>query len=290
MPNGISLDGKVAIVTGGARGLGKVMAQAMLDAGAAIFIVARSADQVAVAVDELRENGGKCDGMTADVTDVEACKAIVAATESAFGFPHILVNNAAVGLAGLVPKNIDPTAPMPFHLIDPQMIETITHINFLGPWNMYHAVGAGMLERGYGRIVNISTSLPTMRKAGVYGPLKAALEVSTTVWAQQLEGTGVTANVLLPGGGSDTAMVPGGEVGTRAIAFTAGKGPKGLEGTDAGLLPPEIMGPPMVWLASEASADYNGRRFAARDWDADLPADEAAERAVQQRSDKPVIM
>ena len=289
MPNAISLDGKIAIVTGGARGLGKVMTEAMLQAGASVFIVARSADQVASTIDELRTEGGRCDGMTADVSNVDDCHAIVAKAAEIFGFPHVLVNNAAIGLSNLS-DTLDPAVPAPLHLLDPRALEKSTQINFLGPWNMFHAVGAGMIERGFGRIVNISTSRPTMRKAGSYGALKAALEVATYVWAQQLEGTGVTANVLLPGGGSDTAMVPGGVVGTRAAPFVAGKGPLGLEGTSTDLLPPAIMGPPMVWLASDNSAGYNGRRFVARDWDADLPPAEAAQRAMQPPCENPVLM
>jgi 3-oxoacyl-[acyl-carrier protein] reductase len=148
-----------------------------------------------------------------------------------------------------------------------------------------------MIERGFGRIVNISTSRPTMvyPHGGIYGPAKAALEASSLIWARQLEGTGVTVNVLLPGGPADTALIPG-EVGGRAAAFSAGKDAPGREGFVQGLLPPEIMAPPILWLASDASNAITGGRFVARDWDPDLTPEQASIRARAPSIDWPHVI
>jgi 3-oxoacyl-[acyl-carrier protein] reductase len=163
--------------------------------------------------------------------------------------------------------------------------------NVAGPHLMASAVVPGMIARGFGRIVNVSTSRPTMLFAGggAYGPSKVALEASSRIWAEELAGTGVTVNVLLPGGASDTALIPG-DVGSRARPFAAGSEPPGREGFVDGLLPPEIMAPPLLWLASDASDGVTGRRFVARDWDDGLPADVAATRAESLRTEWPHIV
>jgi 3-oxoacyl-[acyl-carrier protein] reductase len=119
-----------------------------------------------------------------------------------------------------------------------------------------------MRAAGWGRIINVSISHATMRRAGFspYGPSKAALESETIIWAQDLAGTGVTVNALLPGGATLTGMIPDGY-------------PAELR---ARLLPPEVVVPPLLWLASERSDGVTGMRFDAAQWRADLPANEAA--------------
>jgi NAD(P)-dependent dehydrogenase (short-subunit alcohol dehydrogenase family) len=102
----------------------------------------------------------------------------------------------------------------------------------------------------------------TMRRAGFspYGPSKAALESETIIWAQDLAGTGVTVNSLLPGGATDTGMVPPDIPRER-------------------LLDPNIMVPPLLWLASEPASEVTGARFVANLWDSSLPPGLAAEKA-----------
>jgi 3-oxoacyl-[acyl-carrier protein] reductase len=119
-----------------------------------------------------------------------------------------------------------------------------------------------MLKQGWGRIINISMNHETMRRAGFspYGPSKAALESETIIWAQDLAGTGVTVNSLLPGGATATGMVPR-DVDPRR------------------LLDPKIMVPPLLWLASESAGGVTGDRFVANLWDASLPPKQAAEKA-----------
>jgi 3-oxoacyl-[acyl-carrier protein] reductase len=121
-----------------------------------------------------------------------------------------------------------------------------------------------MMRQHWGRIVNITTSLGTMIREGspTYGPSKAALEAFSAIMAKDLAGTGVTVNVLVPGGVTNTSMVP-------------------LEaGYDrAEMIQPAVMAPPLNWLVSDAAAGVTGRRFLAVHWDASLPPEEAAAKA-----------
>lgn len=283
-----SLEGRVVLVTGGARGLGRVMTMALVGAGADVLILARSADQVERTVEEARAlDRGRCAGFSGDVGRWEDCRAAVASAEERFGHVQVLVNNAATGMG-----RWQLTSPTPFHALEPAGIELMVDVNLLGTYRMFRSVAPSMIENGFGKIVNISTSRPTMRRpySGPYGPIKAALEATTAIWAQELADTGITANVLLPGGMSDTSLVPGENIGNRARPFQAGKGPRGMEGRGSELLPAEIMAPPILWLASDESNTISGRRFVARDWDPDLPPAQAAELAMQEPSEMPVVM
>ncbi|WP_375402973.1 SDR family NAD(P)-dependent oxidoreductase [uncultured Sphingomonas sp.] len=300
-----SLIGRVAIVTGGARGIGRILALALVRAGAQVLITARSPAEIDRTVADARSlAAGACKGMVADVSERRDCEATVAAAERLFGPVGVLVNNAGVGPGSLVPRDAagtsdrfmdpDPAKRLRFWETDPDACARLIATNLSGVYQMSQAAAGAMVERGFGRVVNISTSVPVMRMPGFspYGPVKAAVEASTLVWAQELAGSGVTANVLLPGGPTDTAFIPGGDVGVRAPVFAAGKQSAGLEGTNVNrfLLPPEIMAPPMLWLASDGSAETSGRRIVARDWDPDLPVAAAAERAMQPRSAATVVM
>ena len=133
-----------------------------------------------------------------------------------------------------------------------------------GTLTLANAVVPEMMREGWGRIVNVTTSLGTMLNAGspTYGPSKAALEALSAIMAKDLDGTGVTVNVLVPGGITNTPMV------SDEAGFERAK-----------MIQPEVMGPPLVWLVSDAAVKVIGRRFLAVDWDASLPPEEAAEKA-----------
>src|SRR5438874_9202194 len=109
-----------------------------------------------------------------------------------------------------------------------------------------------MRERNWGRIVNVTTSLGTMIRSGspTYGPWKAALEAVSAIMAKDLEGSGVTVNVLVPGGVTNTGMVP------QQAGFDR-----------AQMIQPEAMAPPLVWLVSDAAGGVTGHRFLAVHWD-----------------------
>lgn len=288
-----TLHGRKAIVTGGGRGLGRVMALALAGAGVDVAITgARSVAELDDTVAAARmAGGGRCLAFTADVSDATACANVVRQVEDVFGRIDILVNNAARGPTEQSAALPGRHAP-PFWDADPDAWMRMMATNIAGPFLMARFCAPLMIRAGHGRIINISTSRPTMvlPHAGPYGPSKAALESCTRIWAAELEGTGVTANVLLPGGPSDTALIPG-HVGGRSNGHRAGKEPRGIEGpVEGGLLPPEIMATPLLWLASDEAGVINGRRFVARDWDPDLPFAQAAANAEAARTDWPHIV
>jgi NAD(P)-dependent dehydrogenase (short-subunit alcohol dehydrogenase family) len=287
-----SLKHRAIVITGGGRGLGKAMARAFVLAGADVMITGgRAAAELAAAQAELAAlGGGRCVAMLADVADAAACERVAAATEAAFGKVDVLINNAARSGAEVYPGKGYTDQPR-FWEADVQVYRDLVLANVTGPYMMARAVVQGMVERGFGRIINISTSRPTMlfEAGGPYGPAKAALEASSRIWARQLEGSGVTVNVLLPGGAADTALIPGDNVGQRAAPWHPENGPQ-PEGSYAGLLPPEVMLAPALWLASDASGAVNGGRFVGRNWDPALPDAEAAVAARAESIDQPHIM
>lgn len=115
---------------------------------------------------------------------------------------------------------------------------------------------------GIGRAIDNTTSFRTMLRILPYGAAKAALEAMSAVWAKELAGTGVTVNVLVPGGPTDTPMLGDGSGWPRDK-----------------MLRPSIMGPPAAWLVSDRAKEFTGRRIAAARWDTTLAPDEAARRA-----------
>jgi 3-oxoacyl-[acyl-carrier protein] reductase len=168
------------------------------------------------------------------------------------------------------------TEPVRFWTVPVAAWRTIVDTNLTGAFQMARAAMPAMLAQRHGRIVNISTSDITMVRNGYspYGPTKAGLEAASRVWAQDAAGTGVTVNVLLPGGASDTDLLPGGP---------------NRRGADGNLLDPAIMRAPIVWLA-DAPKTVTGQRFVARLWNPALPPDEAAAAARSPAVDRPAIL
>jgi NAD(P)-dependent dehydrogenase (short-subunit alcohol dehydrogenase family) len=260
-----TLAGKTAIVTGGGRGLGRAMALGLARAGVNVVITAaRGRREVQAVVDEAKTSQARVvRGLMADVTSEEDALRVVSEAIREFGAIHILVNNAGRGMR-FVSENFLET-PTRFWQTDPAVWRMIIDANVNGPFLMARAVVPRMLKQHWGRIINISMNYETMRRAGFspYGPSKAALESETVIWAQDLAGTGVTVNSLLPGGATDTGMVP------RDIAPAIRNR----------LLRPEIVVQPLLWLASEMSDEITGARFVASLWDSSLPPSQAAEKA-----------
>ncbi|GAB3302316.1 SDR family NAD(P)-dependent oxidoreductase [Pseudoclavibacter terrae] len=255
---------RVAIVTGGSRGLGRVMALALRAAGYAVTITASGAS---AALDEVVADAAKLPGgaelllpLVADVSDPHRANQVVEATVERFGGVHALVNNAGRGMR-LVSETFT-TDPVHFWDVPPATWAQIIDTNVNGPFVMSQAVMPRFLAQGDGRLVNVSTSAQTMVRPGYapYGPSKAALEAMTRSWATDLAGTGVTANLLLPGGAADTELLPAGP---------------DRKGADGNLLSPEVMAAPAVWLCSPESASVSGARVIAKLWDPTLSAVEA---------------
>lgn len=240
------LKDRVAIVTGGGRGIGKAIAAAFAREGAKVVVTAaQQKNEIENVASEIRG-----DAILADVSNKDDVQQLVDSVVSKFGRIDILVNNAARGMK-FVDDNFM-TEPKPFWKADPDMWRMVIDTNVSGVFLMTREAVPHMLKYGYGRIINISINHETMKRKGFtpYGPSKAALESMSAIWAQELEGTGITLNLLLPGGATNTGMIPDG--------FPESQRSK--------LIDPSVMGPPAVYLASDDSGGVNGKRIVAVDW------------------------
>jgi len=264
----IRLDGKVAIVTGAARGLGRAMAEGLARAGANVMFTDVDAKVVTDITRAFKRPHGCGDvaAIPCDITNEADCQKLIDDTVNRFGVLHVLVNSAGKGPALL--EASPQTKSLKFYEADPDVWREIIVTNVNGTFLMARAAAPVMIAAGWGRIVNITTSLPTMQRRhnSPYGVSKAAIEAETLIWAKDLEGTGVTVNSLIPGGAADTDFV-----------HQASR--KELAAIGRALLPPAVMVEPIIWLASPLSDGITGARFVGKLWDARLPPAEAAAKA-----------
>ena len=249
-----TLDGKVAIVTGGGRGIGRAIVDAFLREGAFVTVtVAREQSEL----DEVVCQGANEQvlGLRADVTDFSACERVVNETLQRFGRIDVLVNNAGRGMKYVSPDFM--TKPTHFWEVIPETWQMVIETNINGPFFMTRAVVPHMLKQGSGSIINISMNYETMKRAGFspYGPSKAALESSSAIWSQDLANSGIRVNILLPGGATNTGMIPS----------------SASEEVRARLIQPEIVAAPAIFLASDASRSLTGRRITATTWNQEHP-------------------
>ena len=256
----INLTGKVAIVAGGGGGMGRAMALALVEKGAKVAVFDVRQENVDRVVEEAAAIGdSECAiPLVRDITKINDCLSAVQETIDAFNSADILVNAAGLGMATL--KNDYWNDNLKFWNADIDRFNALMNVNWHGAFLLARSVVPHMIEKGWGRIVNVTTSLDTMTTRGYtpYGPSKAALEAATSVWSKDLEGTGVTANVLVPGGPVNTDFIP------ENAPFDRTK-----------LTQPEVMQAPMCWLASDLSDGVTDMRFVARSWDPDAPLEEA---------------
>ena len=256
----IRLEGKVAIVTGAAQGLGKEMAAALAQAGASVAfadINGKAAEEAAAEV----VDGGAI-GIAADINRIADCERLVVECRERLGGLHILVNAARRPHRG--PGLPTSGNSLPFWESDPRIWQETVETNVVGTFFLSRTVTPHLMAQKWGRIINITTSSSGMSGArgSPYGLTTAALEAATMIWAADLKGTGVTVNSLLPGG---------------SCANEPGK----LTRSGKPLLPMDIMNPPLIWLASDLSDGATGNRYVAKFWDASLPPGEAAERCLE---------
>lgn len=249
---------RVVLVTGASSGLGRVMALSLLAAGHRVVLSARDGG----ALEKVRaaaSAGRRAAVIPADLGNPSELPVLARRAEEAFGRVDILVNNA--GVSGAPIRQVQELA------IDE--MRRVFEINTFAPSGLAQLLIPGMVRRGWGRIIYVSTSLDTMLRIVPYGMSKAAGESFMAALAASLQSTGVTANVLIPGGMTATRMT------------------QGRVEPDS-LLQPEIMGPPVTWLASDAADHVTGRRFIAARWNPALKGDQAAQAAgspVAWRSD-----
>jgi NAD(P)-dependent dehydrogenase (short-subunit alcohol dehydrogenase family) len=246
----LRLDGKVVLVTGAASqlGLGYAMTVAIVKAGARVAMVDIAREPLEQSAAAVRQLGGKDSvaAIVADVTDPGNAERAVEQAVSELSGLHVLVNNA-----GINPRYTFWDLPVE------DWIRTMA-VNLSAAFFMAKAVAPHLRQQGWGRIIGVTTSLDTMLRSMPYGPAKAGHEAFMAVLASELEGTGVTANVLVPGGAVDTDM-------TRGYEYSS-------------LLKPEVMQAPIVWLASNESDGFNGRRIIGRHWDESLPIGQRLEK------------
>ena len=258
------LKNHVALVTGASVGLGRAMAFALADAGAC---VALASPQTSLLEDAAAQINARCGerraiAVTTDITQRGDCERARDATLQAFGDISILVNNARREQRG-------PGLPVDGNNFavwnsDPDIWMQAVNVNVSGTFMVTRTIAPHLIARGWGRIVNISTSLDTMQRRhnSPYGVTKAALDAASLIWAADLEGSGVTVNILLPGGMVDTD-------GTRPST------------AQRKTLHVDVMNAALLWLASPQSDGHSGERYNASRWRADLAPGDAALGALE---------
>jgi len=185
------LDGKVAILTGGAEGIGMTYAQALAAEGASVAIWDVVSSEKSVA--DVKAMGGRCIGMTCDVTDPRAVSQSLERVVAEFGGVHILVNNAAVYARLLDLK--------PFEEISSAEFDKAMSVNVRGPFECAKAVSPIFRKQGYGKIINIASGTAFKGTAGLmhYVASKGAVISLTRAMANELGAAGVRCNAIAPG-------------------------------------------------------------------------------------------
>ena len=279
------LEGKVALVTGAAGGLGSAIIVGLLDAGAKVMAADINEKGLAALAETNRASANALSTITLDISVQQACERAVSDAESAFGRIDILVNNGALGMGRIRDDHF--TNLVGIEEIEPEAWDQMLRVNVNGAWYLTRAVVAGMKARRFGRIINVTTSMFTMLRGKFhpYGPSKAALEAMSAGHAQEFEPDGITVNVVVPGGRGgepfpavppgglarggipDRVVVPGGPADTAMVPEASG-----LKRGD--LIPPSAMVGPIVWLCSEDGNGVTGRRYVAAEWKAGRSVEE----------------
>jgi gluconate 5-dehydrogenase len=241
------------LVTGATRGLGRAMANALLDAGASVAITSRRREEAAAAAVPW---GAAAVGLELDVRHESSVRQAVEEAYARLGGIDVLVNNAGIGMRTVNPRFM--TSPQPFWQVSPEAFRDVMETKATGCFLVAREVIPYMLQAGAGRLVTISMNQATMVRPGFvpYGPSGAAVEAMARVMAADLAGTPIRANILLPGGATKTGMVP-----DDIPAEVHGR-----------LLDPAIMGKPIVWLCSPEAQDVHDERIVASEFDGWLAA------------------
>jgi gluconate 5-dehydrogenase len=224
------------------------MAGALIGAGASVAITGRQRSRAEAVAAELGVSGV---GIELDVRDERSAQAGVDEAYERLGAVDMLVNNAGIGMRTVNPRFL--SDPQPFWEVSPSGFRDVVETKLTGSFLVARAIVPRMLAAGAGRIVCISMNEQTMTRRGFvpYGPSGAAVEALSRVMAADLAGTTVTVNILLPGGATETGMIPD-DVSPE---------------TRATLLDPAVMGPPIVWLASDEAEGVHDERIIATDFE-----------------------
>jgi len=237
---GQKLSGKVALITGGSRGIGKAIAAAYARQGARVFICARGEGDLARTVNDIRDAGGEIAGLAGDIGKAEDAQRIVGAAVERYGRIDVLVNNASL-LGSRVTIADYPIADW----------EEVVRVNLTGVFLLTQQVLQVMIPQRQGSIINVSSGVGRAGKArwGAYACSKAGLEGFTQVLADELKDSGIRVNSVNPAA-TRTAM--------RAEAYPD---------EDPLTLPaPEEIMPIFLYLASDESVGVTGKALDAREW------------------------
>lgn len=235
-----ALAGKVALVTGAGRGIGRAVALGYAQAGAAVACVARSAGEIAGAVEAITSQGGRAIALAGDATDAGMMAAHVGATEEAFGGLDIVF-----GAAGASLEN------KPVAESDPALWRRTVEVNLFGTFVTAHAALPALRRRGGGKLIFVGSGMghrgaPTR---SAYASSKAGLNMLVRVLAQELAGEDITVNELVPGPVM-TAFING-----RVDAL------RGAVGSQEWFKEPEDVVPLALYLASQPPRGPTGQTF-----------------------------
>jgi gluconate 5-dehydrogenase len=250
------LTGVRIVVTGATSGLGAAMADALLEAGATVAFASRPTARLHDAVAQRRDRNLAAEPLPLDVRDPESVQAAAMLAVERLGGVDMVVNNAGIGMRTVNPRFLE--EPMPFFEVPLDGFADVVATNLTGYFLVARAFSPLFIEQGRGRFVNVSMNHETMRRRGFvpYGPARAGAEALSLTMVEDLRPYGITVNVVLPGGATATGMIPDGLP----------------EAARKGLLPPEVMRKPAVFLASAEAEGLTGARIVAKDFDTWLAA------------------
>ena len=234
------LDGKIAIVTGSSRGIGKAVAMCFAKEGAKVVVAARTEEEggrlpgtIHKTVDEIQAAGGEAIAVRIDVTDERSVEAMVRRTIEEFNRIDVLVNNAGIS----IPRSNIVDVPL-------RRWDLILRVNVTGPFLCAKVVLPKMMEQRSGSIINISSGLASSRNPGgvPYAMTKAALDRFTFGLAEEVREYNIAVNALTPG-----------TIKTEGVVY--------MQTTDdwSGWRPPEVVGPPAIFLATQDAKSFTGR-------------------------------
>ena len=247
-PTTIDLTGKVALVTGGSRGLGRSMSIGLAKSGASVIVASRKKENCDAVCEEIEKNGGKALAVGAHTGDTESLDALIDASVGAFGKVDIVVNNAGINPAMGTLTDLEPS-----------MFDKLYQVNVRGPWYLASRLAPIMAENGGGIVVNVISvsGIKPPAYQGFYATTKAALNAMTRVMAAEWADMNIRVNSLAPGSyhsdlmDSSIAAIPGFKEGSESACLQ-----KRIAETD------EILGP-LMYLVSDMSCYTTGTTLVA---------------------------